>query len=54
MENNAPNSEVRQLLKKYDKLKKEAEDLKESSPEKSEQKKMDATQISRKIEKLSE
>lgn len=54
MVNDAPDSEVKKLLKKYEKLKQEAEDLKESNPEKSEQKKMDATQISRKIEKLSE
>ena len=52
MINNAPKPEVKKLLEEYEKLKKEAEELKESNPEKSEQKKWDATQISRKIEKL--
>ncbi|MGB3775394.1 MAG: hypothetical protein WA951_09070 [Leeuwenhoekiella sp.] len=51
MESNAGKSEVRELLKKYEKLKQEAEDLKESDPEKSEQKKWEATQVSREIEK---
>ncbi len=51
MKSNAPDSEVRELLKKYEKLKQEAEDLKESDPEKSEQKKWDATQVAREIEK---
>lgn len=54
MKNDAPDSKVRKLLEKYDKLKKEAEELKDSNPEKSEQKKMDATQVSREIEKLTE
>lgn len=52
MKSNAAKPEVKKLLEEYEKLKQESEDLKDSDPEKSSQKKMDATQVSRKIEKL--
>lgn len=50
MMNSAPTPEIKKLLEEYTKLKAEAEELKESDPEKSEQKKWDAVQISKKIE----
>ncbi|MEH6408694.1 MAG: Lacal_2735 family protein [Leeuwenhoekiella sp.] len=51
MINSAPDSEVKKLLKKYESLKAEAEKLKDSDPEKSEQLKLEARQVSHKIEK---
>ncbi len=52
MINSAPKPEIKKLLEKYDKLKKEAEELKDSDPEKSERLKFDATQVAKKIETL--
>ncbi|MGB5941356.1 MAG: hypothetical protein WBG71_00590 [Leeuwenhoekiella sp.] len=52
MEKNKSSAEVKKLLDKYNKLKAEADELKDSDPLKSEQKQWDAAQVARDIEKI--
>ncbi|WP_416440696.1 hypothetical protein ACH3O9_11920 [Leeuwenhoekiella sp. A16] len=51
MENSAPDSDVKKLLKKYEELKAKAEKYKDSDPLKSDQLKLEAQQVANKIGK---